>query len=301
MILNTKVFPKHLDRDVNKIFFDDYTARTPEYPILVPTIEMAPPGNHYTEAELSILGGLRTIPEGDQVSFDSPEEGNEITRYYTEYGLGIQITHQMASDDLTGNFMKLPKKLAKSANDKVESIVADLFNSGFLTHKAWDGNYIFYDSRTTLKSGDTIDNNGVAASLTETSLIAAFEYFDTLVDSAGYPLMAKPTYLVVPTELRAVAERLLRTPQVVGSPNNDLNMVGPSGFFGPQLFVSHYLTSSTAWFVLSDLWDGRLYWKEKFSMESADDFHTGNALFKVVGRFGSFVNNPIGGFGNSGA
>jgi len=300
MILNTRTFPKHLDRDINKIFFDDYTARSPEYPMLV-EVEMAPPGNHYTEAELSILGGLRTIPEGDGVTFDNPIEGNEKTRYYIEYGLGIQITHQMASDDLTGNFQKLPKKLSKSANDKVEVTVADLFNSGFTVHEAWDGNYIFYDTRTTLKSGDTIDNSGTAASLSETSLIASFEYFDTLVDSAGYPLMATPKLLCVPTELRATAERLLRTPQVVGGVNNDLNMVGPQGFFGPQLFVSHYFTSSTAWFVLSDLWDGRLYWKEKFSMESADDFFTGNALFKVVGRFSTFVNNPIGGFGNTGA
>jgi hypothetical protein len=264
-------------------------------------VSMAPPGNHYTEAELSILGGLRTIDEGDGVTFDSPEEGNEVTHYYTEYGLGIQITHQMVSDDLTGNFKRLPKKLSKSANDKVESVVADLYNTGFDTATAWDGNYIFYDSRTTLKSGDTIDNNGTAASLSETSLIAAFEYFDTLVDSGGYPIMATPKLLVVPTELRATAERLLRTPGVVGSTNNDLNMVGPSGFFGPQLMVSHYLTSSTAYFVLSDLWDARLFWKEKFYMESADDFYTGNALFKVVGRFSAFVNNPVGGYGNAGA
>lgn len=300
MILNTRVFPKHLDRDVSNIFFDDYNARTPEYPMLVES-ENAPPGNHYTEAELSILGGLRTITEGDGVTFDNPVEGNEVTRYYTEYGLGIQLTHQMASDDLTSNFAKLPKKLSKSANDKVESTVADLFNSGFTVHTAWDGNYIFYDTRTTLKSGDTIDNSGTAATLSETSLIAAFEYFDDLVDSAGYPIMPTPKILCVPTALRATAERLLRTPQVVGSVNNDLNMVGPSGFFGPQLFVSHYFTSTTAWFVLSDLWDGRLYWKEKFSMDSADDFFTGNALFKVVGRFSTFVNNPIGGFGNTGA
>ena len=300
MILNTRVFPKHLDRDVSNIFFDDYNARTPEYPMLVET-EMAPPGNHYTEAELSILGGLRTITEGDGVTFDNPVEGNEVTRYYTEFGLGIQLTHQMASDDLTGNFSKLPKKLSKSSNDKVESAVADLFNSGFTVQTAWDGNFIFFDTRTTLKSGDTIDNSGTAATLSETSLIAAFEYFDTLVDSAGYPIMATPKYLCVPTALRATSERLLRTPQVVGGVNNDLNMVGPSGFFGPQLFVSHYFTSDTAWFVLSDLWDGRLYWKEKFYMESADDFFTGNALFKVVGRFSTFVNNPIGGFGNTGS
>lgn len=300
MILNTKVFPKHFDRDVSKVFFDEYNTRPTEYPMLV-SVEMAPPGNHYTEAELSPLGGLREIPEGKGIQFDDPVEGHEKTIYYTEYGLAVQFTHQTTSDDLQRNMVKVPQKLAKSSNDKVEAQVADLFNSGFDTHTAWDAAYIFSDSHSTLKSGDTIDNNGTAASLSETSLIAAFEYFDTLVDEGGYPLLAMPKYLVVPTELRATAERLLRTPQVVGGVNNDLNMVGPQGFFGPQLFVSHYLTSSTAWFVLSDIWDGRLYWKEKFYMESADDFFTGNALFKIVGRFSTFVMDYKGGFGNAGS
>ena len=47
----------------------------------------APPGNHYTEAELSPFGALREIPEGTGVEFDAPVEGHKKVIYYTAFGL----------------------------------------------------------------------------------------------------------------------------------------------------------------------------------------------------------------------
>jgi len=301
-IANTKIFGYHLDRDINRIFFDEYNGLPTEYDKIF-KIEDAPPGNHYQESELSPLGGLRTITEGGGVTFDDPVEGHKKTVYYTKYGLGFQITQEMVKDDLTSNFKRMPMKLAKSARDKIEVEAFDLFNNGFSTtyHTAWDAKAIFTTDHTTLKSADTINNDPTACSLTETSLMASFEYFDTLVDEAGYPLLVRPQTLLVPTELRAVAERLLRTTGVVGSANNELNMVGPSGFFNPSLMVSHYLTDTNAWFVLSDIADFRLYFKERATMESSDDFFTGNALFKVLMRFVAFCMDYKGAYGNEGA
>ena len=120
-LTNTKVFPKSLDRDINKLFFDAYIEYPREYQ-QVAKIETAPPGNHYREAELSPLGQLRELPEGEGIQFDLPVEGNDKTIYYTKYGLGFQITEEMMADDLFGNFKKMPKKLAKSAVQKQETV-----------------------------------------------------------------------------------------------------------------------------------------------------------------------------------
>ena len=300
-IANTNIFGNHLDKDINRIFFDEYNGLSTEYDKIF-KVEDAPPGNHYTEAELTPLGSLRTINQGGGVTFDDPVEGHKKTVYYTKYGLGFQITQEMIKDDLTGNFKRMPMKLAKSARDKIEVEAFDLFNNGFSAtyHTCWDAGAIF-TSHTTLKSGDTIDNDPTASSLTETTLMAAFEYFDTLVDEAGYPMLVRPKTLLVPTELRAQAERLLRTTGVVGSVNNDINLVGPSGIFNPGLMVGHYLTDTNAWFVLSDISDFRLMFKERASMESSDDFFTGNALFKAIMRFTAFCMDYKGSYGNEGA
>lgn len=306
MITNTKVFPNHLDRDVSKIFFDQYLGTPSEYDRIA-KVGQAPAGNHHTEAELSPLGNLRSIGEGEGVTFDFPVEGHKKTVYYEKFGLAFQITEEMLEDDLTGNFKGMPSKLGKAANMKREVEFWSLFNNGFDSETSWDGQYIFDTDHTTLKSGDTIDNDGTAASLSETSLQAAFEYFDGVgdgvKDEAGNPVLMTPKYLVVPSELRWTANQLMKNTMNIGSANRDLNTVSPSNdMVNPyELIVSRWLTDSNAWFLLAEEHDFRFWWKKQATIDSTDDWFTGNALFKVTMRFLPFVMDYKGAYGNEGA
>lgn len=302
-ITNTKVFGKHLDGDISKIFFDEYITAPSEFD-KVAKVAQAPAGNHMTEAELSPLGVLHEIPEGTGVTFDLPVEGHEKTVYYKKYGLGFQITEEMMKDDLFGNFKKMPEKLAKSAAYKRETVFWNLFNTGFTVETSWDGQYVFDTDHTTMKGGNTIANKPTtASSLSETTLQAAFEYFDTLVDEAGMPLdFDGPKVLVVPTQLRYTANKLMATLGKLGSANNDINVMAPGNdYVSYSLHVGRFLTSSTAWFLLSPMHDFRFLWKDEARMESADDFYTGNALFKVAMRFACSVFDYKGAYGNAGA
>lgn len=322
MISNTKLFGNHLDRDVNRIFFDEYTDYPSQFDRIA-KVQNAPPGNHYTESELSPLGALREITEGDGVTFDYPIEGHKKTIYYSKFGLGFQITEEMMDDDLTSNFRNMPNKLAKSAAIKREVEFWDLFNSGFTDggeHTAWDGEPIFANSNdaeeghVTLKSGDIINNEpNTASSLSETSLQVAFEYFDGLdpdggsnsgaVDQAGNPTIMNPRYLIVPPELRWTAHKVLNQEYNLASANRDMLTTNPAnGAVEPyQIIVSRWLTDTNAWFLLSDEHDFRFLWKKQPMLDSKDDFFTGNALFKVIMRFACFVMDPIGAYGNAGA
>jgi len=302
MITNTKIFGNSLDKTISKIFFDDYAAHPSEFDRIA-HIGNAPAGHDYTESELSPLGALYEVPEGTGVQFDLPAEGNKVTRYYTKYGLGFQITEEMMKDDLHQQFKQMPRMLAKSAAQKRETVFWDLFNRGFTYHTAWDGKYIFASDHTTLKSGDTISNTGTAASLSETSLQAAFEYYDNLVDEAGNPILMQPNMLIVPTALRYTAGQLMKNMMNIGSANRDLNTVNPeNGMVNPyQLHISRYLTSDTAWFLLAPEHDFRFLWKEQPVVDSSDDFLTNNALFKVMMRFTTFVNRYKGAYGNVGS
>jgi len=304
-ISNTKVFGKHFDRDISDIFFDEYNEYQREYESIA-KVENAPTGNHYTEAELSPFGALREIPEGTGIQFDLPVEGNEKTIYYTKFGLGAIFTEEMMQDDITGNFKKVPKKLAKSASYKPDAEFFDMFNNGFTTtyHTAWDAKAIFAADHATLKSGQTVGNEpSVAATPSETSLQEMFEYFDGLVDEAGFPITMYPRKILVPTELRWSIGKLHKQEKVIGSANNDLNTVNTQNKLvdGWDYMVSRNLTSATAWFALSDEHDFRIYWKWKTKAETGDDFYTGNALFKVTQRFAVFCMNPRGAWGNPGA
>lgn len=306
MITNTKVFGQHLDKDIDKIFFDEYAVAPSEYEKIA-KISDAPAGDHYTEAELSPLSDLREVPEGDGIQFDLPVEGNKKVVYYDAYGLGFQITPQMYKDDLTGNFKQMPSKLAKSAAQKPNVVFFDQFNSGFAGggETAWDGKAIFATDHETLKSGETISNAaGTAGSLSETTLQAAFEYYDNLIDEAGNPLLLSGGFtLLVPNELKYSAHKLMKNVGAIGTANNDLNIVNPGNGIvdGYGIHVSRYLTSSTAWFLLSAEHQHRFFWKDKPELSSADDFYTGNALFKVWERFTAFTMDYKGTYGNAGA
>lgn len=303
MIANTKVFGKHFDRDINDIFFDEYVPYASEYDKIVTPVP-APPGNHYTEAELSPLGALQEIPEGAAVTFDLPVEGNEKTIYYTQFGLGFQITKQMVRDDLFRNFEKMPRKLAKSAAYKRDTEFFELFNTAFVStyHTAWDGSAICA-SHTTLKSLDTIDNALVAAALSETALQAMYEYYDDLVDEAGMPLVLNPWKLVTDVNNRWIVGRLARQEMNIDSANRDLMTTNPAnGFVSPwEPHLSRHMVDSDRYFLVAREHDMRFYWKEMAQLDSADDFYTGNALFKVIMEFAAFVMDYKGIVGNPGA
>lgn len=301
-ITNTKIFGKHLDADISKIFFDDFIPAAREYDKIA-KVAPAPAGNHYTEAELSDLGELQDLGEGAGIQFDLPVEGHEKTIYYYGYGLGFQITRYMMKDDLQRNFEKMPSKLSKSARYKPETVFFDLFNNGFTTATSWDGQSIFDTDHATMKSADTIANELTAATLSETSLQAAFEYYDGLLSEAGLMLdFDGPKTLLVPTALRATAFKLMQTQGKLGSAQNDINLMAlQNDYVDYKLHVSKFLTSDTAFFLLSPQHDFRLYWKEEAELESADDFYTGNALFKVTERFGVGCFDYKGGCGNAGA
>lgn len=302
-LANKGKFPNLLDKSIDKIFLDALANTESEYE-KVAKQESPQPGESIVESEISGLGNLNEVPEGGRVTYDLPEEGNKKARTYTNFGLGFMVTEQMVMDEVHDKILKMPAALGEAAIQKINTEFFDLFNSGFTTHTAWDGEYVFDTDHTTLKSGDTIANRPSAGSdLSETTLQAAFEYFDQLKTESGYPMYLTPNKLLVPVEDRWTAMKLMSGDRILGSANNDPLTTNPTYGMVPgwQVMVSRYLTDDAAWFLLSDDHDFRLVFKKKPTQEKADDFDTGNRLYKVTTRFSVFCNKYKGAYGNPGA
>ena len=320
-IATTGAFPKHFDKRISKIFYDEQTMRPPEYTSLF-KIEDAPAGNDYREARLSGLGPLLSITEGRGVEYDVPVEGDEKTRTYSKFGRGFMITEEMYKDDVFQNFRQLPKALSKSANYTLEVQAANVLNNGFSTASVgMDGKALFDNNHTTLKSGTTINNLG-SADLSTTSLQAAFDVFNGMVNDSGFPAMLKPKRLVIPYQSAWVANDLSKATGRVwdyarinsgdvgssggtaGFPAADaMNTLNPSNGIvdGWDVFVSHYLSDSDSWFLFSDEADLRMLFKERVRMQSYDDFDTGAMKFKATTRFVPFCNRYWTVFGSPGS
>lgn len=300
-VANRANFPNLLDKAIDKTFMDALANTESEYQKIA-KIESPMPGESIVESEISGLGNLYEMTEQGRVTYDTPVEGHKKARYYTKYGLGFQVTEEMIQDEVHDKIMKMPSALGEAAVQKLNLVFFDLFNNGFGTHLAWDGQYIFDTDHTTLKSGDTISNDGTAADLSETSLQAAFEYFDKLKTESGYPMSLTPSTLLVPVDERWTAMKLMSGDRVLGSANNDYLTTNPTYGMVPgwKVVVSKYLTDADAWFLLSDKHDFRMVFKKKPTMEKTDDFDTGNRLYKVTTRFAAFCNQYKGAYGNAG-
>lgn len=282
-----------MDRDIIDMFMDRLATRYSEYERSSIKQKDIPKGKEYRAAEITGLGDVEEIGEGGRPAFDVPEEGNEKGVEATKYGLGFMITEEMMDDDYHGKIKGVSGTLGDAAVDKVNVLAFDLYNSGNDTHTSWDGEYIFANSHTTLKSGDTIDNLGGAA-LSETALQAAFEYYDDLVDGAGRKTMIEGDHLMVPTELRWMGNRLLKqaggyTDNSTDKPSlgdNDMTTNPSNGYVnGWTLGIYKYLTSSTNWFFISSEYHQMmLLWKKRVTMQSSDDFQTDTRMYKVTFR-----------------
>lgn len=301
-IARTDVYPKHLDRDIDKIHNDEY-ARTPTFYTMVARFENFPKGDHLRDAEVSGLGDMREIPQGGAPDFDIPVEGHDKTIYPRKFGLAFAITEEMVEDAIHPHVYKAPRTLAQSALHKQELEFWKLFNLGDTAaasggEESWDSLPIFDSGHVTMKSGDTI-NNIASNALSETTFQAAFEYFDTLVNEAGRPRTATLQRLLVPTKLRWQAERLARqkggiTTESADNPPMDGNIMTVNPAHGIvnswKVDVIRYLDAGLggddeSWFAVSDQHDMRFVWKRKPRLESGDDFLTGNAMWKLTLRF----------------
>jgi hypothetical protein len=301
-LANTKNLVQQTNKLIDKMVGFNLVNTPTEYTKLA-KIEMAPPGTNYVEAEVSGLGALLEKKEGQQITYDIPTERSPATRTYTMFALGFQYSLEMVQDERFGNIKKMANSLGRSASVKPDTSFWDLFNSGFATHTAWDGNYIFVASgRTLLKETGTSQNNRPSSdgALSETTLQAGMDYFATLKGPEGFPILMEPKYLITANNGTAFwnARVLLGTSGKPGSMNNDKSTVPEMGL---THFPCRYVTSTDAWFLVAEQHDFSLKWKMKATHNNTDDFSTGNFMHNVMERFLVYCNDPTGCYGNAGA
>lgn len=320
-------FPNEMAKDIDKIFFDQYTGGKPEMPMIA-KMGSFPAGDTYTESEMTGLGEWEQIYDAQPVSYDIPAEGHKKSVKPYDFGKGFQITRNTLTDDLHGNWKKMPATLGKGAAEIKEIQFWNLFNNGFAGggETCWDLGAIFA-SHTLLKPKGAVTtcSNLGSADLADVSLKAAFEHYDDLVDESGFRMRMSPSILLIPPELKWEANTLQKatgkvwdytdaskgeiraataaTPSVSGGPLTLPNLIQPSYGIVDEwsIMVSHYLTDSDAWFLLSREHDFRFWWKQQMSLESKDDFNTRSRLYQATMRFRAFVMAWRGSYGSPGA
>ena len=241
-------------------------------------------------AEMRYLGLAQLKTEGAQTSFDNGAgERFVYNQEHSEIALGYAITRKAIDDNLyKTQFHPSNLGLIESFQQTKEIYGANLLNTATTYNANIGGDGVALCSTVHPIDGNTIANKPtVDVDLNEATLLNAMIAIRTnFRDMANLKVFARGRKLIVPPQLEPVAIRLLKTELRPGTADNDVNaLLTTAGGLPEGYMVNDFLTSSFAWFLLTNI-DGLSYMERvKFETDMQVDFVTDNLLVKGYERY----------------
>jgi len=239
--------------------------------------------------EMALFGTARLKLEGGATEMDN-EAGQRYVynQEHMEIGLGFAITRRAIDDNLyQSQFRPSVDALGDSFAQTKEIYGASILNLATTYDSRIGG-----DGKALCATDHPIDGSTVAnrptvdADLSEATLLQAMATVRGFKNARGLKIMSRARKLVVPPALEPVAIRLLKTELRPGTSDNDTNalLVAHGGL--PDGYVTmDFLTSSTAWFVLTNH-KGLLHMKRiGYQTKMTTDFLTDNLLTTGYERY----------------
>jgi phage major head subunit gpT-like protein len=240
------------------------------------------------DVQISSFGLAAVKPEGQTVQYDTEQQGF-ITRYtHIVYGLGFQVTREAFEDDQYDVIaQKRAKELAFSMRQTKEIVGANVYNRAFNSSYTGGDTVSMVNSAHPNAVGGTWSNTLVVnANLSEAALEQACIDIARFTNDRGLKIAVLPEKIIIPPELMFEAERIVKSQYRVGTSNNDVSALVSMGKFPGGVKVNHYLTSATAWFVLTKMQNGMKYLERRGDeFEEDNSFDNDTALFKATGRY----------------
>jgi len=241
-------------------------------------------------AEMRYLGLAQLKTEGGQTAFDNGAgERFVYNQEHTEIALGYAITRKAIDDNLyKTQFQPSNLGLVESFNQTKEIYGANVINTSTTYNASVGGDGVALIATNHPIDGGTVANRPATdVELNEATLLAGMIAIRTAFkDQAGLKVFARARKLLVPPQLEPVAIRLTKSELRPGTADNDVNaIISTSGGLPEGYMTNDYLTSATAWFLLTNI-DGLSYMERvKFETDMQVDFVTDNLLVKGYERY----------------
>ena len=261
------------------------------------------------EVKLSGFGAAPVKDEGAAISYDDAQEAYTSRYTHETIALGFALTEESVEDNLYDSLSaRYPKALARGFQHTKEVKGAALFNEGFTGQTGGDGVSLFNTAHPLVNGGTNGNRPSVAVDLNETSLEAGIIAIGKWTDERGLKIAARPTRLVIPSDLQFVAERLMQSElsTTAGGSNafakNDINALKSMSSIPQGYMVNHYLTDVDAWFLGTDIPNGFKHFV-RVPMKTAfeGDFETGNVRYKGRERYSFGYSDPLAYYASPGA
>jgi len=264
-----------------------YDSRYNEIPSIFPQLLTVNSSTKQSEKDSAIsgFGYFDETTEGGSVVYEDPVQMYDVTYTHKKYTKGFKVSQEMYDDDLYRIINRKPGQLAIAAKRTAEYNAAALFNNAFSTsYKGGDGYPLcsIYHPRA---DGGTAQLNKAAQdlALSDSNLQTAILRMEGQLDDKGMKIAVEPDILLVPRNLKKTAVVITQSDGLSQSNYNDLNY---SKTLGLKVVAWHYLTSTTAWFLIdSSVALLNWFWRKQPEFSQDNSFDTEMALFKTSMRF----------------
>ena len=258
------------------------------------------------EVMLSGFGTAANKAEGAMVTFDQASEVYTSRYTHNTVALAFAITEEAIEDNLYDRLAgRYTRALARSMAQSKQITAANVLNNAFDTGGSFNGG----DGKALCTTDHPLANGGsfrneltTAADLSETSLEQSLIDIAAFVDERGLKIALQGRKLIIPKELQFTAERIMRSPQRVGTADNDINAMANMGMIPEGYRINHFLNDTDAFFIMTDAPNGLKHFvRSPIKTAIEGDFDTGNVRFKARERYSFGFSDPRGIFGSPGA
>jgi hypothetical protein len=255
------------------------------------------------EVMLSGFGTAATKAEGAMVTMDQATEAYTSRYTHNTVALGFAITEEAIEDNLYDRLAgRYTRALARSMAQSKQITAANVLNNGFDTANGGDGKALMTTDHPLANGGTFRNELSTASDLSETSLEQSLIDIAAFVDERGLKIALQGRKLIIPKELQFTAERIMKSPQRVGTADNDINAMANMGMIPEGYRVNHFLTDTDAFFIMTDAPNGLKHFvRSPIKTAIEGDFDTGNVRFKARERYSFGFSDPRGIFGSPGA
>ena len=257
------------------------------------------------EVEMKYLGAADIKPEGQPIATDSLGQRIVTNYIHKRVGLSFTITKEAIEDNLYQNqFPQQAVSLRNSLRITKNILGANVLNNAF------NAAYPIGDGQSVCSTAHPIDNGTFSNAFAGGS--AYVDFSEAGVEQAIMLIQAFPMQsgilsqtmakkMILPRQLQFAASRLLNSAFRVDVANNDINALYHNDYIPEGYKINQFLTSATAWFILTDAEDGlKHYQRTPVETDTYVDYPTDNVMAKATERYSFGVSNPRAIFGSPG-
>ena len=269
--------------DVYRVYMETGVERPLEYTSFLNVVDM--PYNPIRDQQMA---GMPTMPdklEGERFATRQPLIGTAKERLAAARGMAVEFTFEAWDDELYGVFPEEASELRRSSNNRLEvdatEVLNEAFNTAFTGFTASES--LCAISHTMLDGSTQANRPNPDIGFSQTYIQGALLRFHGMKDHNGLPRLMYPTTVVIAPDNIFAAREILGSSGAPYQPSNEINSLVQDDL---KWMVSHYLSSSTAHFLLcaQGVHDLQIGIKNAPMFDSFDDPWTKNAVFTVYQR-----------------